>query len=173
MNANEHKDVPLSQASTGKGSSFQCTENDNIESMIALIRLTQDQGSCSAFKDCEETLIAEIATIFAKAGLQGKGKNCIEEVLDCVDISLFDLKECSASRVLLTQGIAQLIKLANQPNRLSEPQEAQNKVATNLERLVNTLNKEKEVVHIDIQRELKNNCGNWHEHSKGLWPKGA
>ena len=142
-----------SQASTKAGSS---TDQDNIESIIALIRLTQDKGNCSAFKACDDELISEIAAIFAGVGLQGSGKTCIEEVLDCVSISDFDLTNCKR-RVLTTQAIAQLIKLANEPNR---PSEAQDKVATNLEKLVSTLNKEKEVVHIDIQRELMNNCRN-------------
>ena len=55
--------------------------------------------------------------------------------------------------MVLHQVIAQFIKLANQPVSKSEAN-----VANNIEKLVNTLNKEKEVVHIDIQRILKDNC---------------
>ena len=153
-----------SQASNAAVSSSP--EQDNIESIIALIRLTQDKGCCSAFKACDDTLISEIAAIIAAVGLQGSDKTCIEEVLDCVSISDFDLTN-SKRKVLVTQAMAQLLKLANEPNKQCE---TQTKVATNLEKLVSTLNKEKEVVHIDIQRELQNNCGNWHKHSKGLWP---
>ena len=152
-----------SQASTGVGSS---PEPDNIDAIIALIKLIQVKGCCSAFKACDDLLISEIATVFTEVGLQGIGKACIEEVLDCVSISDFDLTKCRR-KVLITQAISQIIKLANEPNR---PCETQDKVATNLEKLVSTLNKEKEVVHIDIQKELMNNCGNWHKHSKGLWP---
>ena len=152
-----------SQASTGVGSS---PDQDNIDAIIALIKIIQAKGHCNAFKACDESLIPEIATVFNDVGLQGMGKGCIEEVLDCVSLSDFDLTKYRR-KVLLTQAIAQLIKLANVPNR---PCETEDKVATNLEKLVSTLNKEKEVVHIDIQKELQNSCGNWHKHSKGLWP---
>ena len=152
-----------SQASTGAGSS---PEQDNIDAITALLKSVQAKGHCNAFKACDDTLIPEIATVFNEVGLQGMGRGCIEEVLDCVSLSDFDLTKCR-KKVPVAQAIAQLIKLANEPNM---PCETQDKVATNLEKLVSTLNKEKEVVHIDIQKELQNNCGNWHKHSKGLWP---
>ena len=91
-----------SQGSLGTMSTgFSSSDEDEVQSLVAVLRMIQDQGHCSALKDCDEELVREIATIFVAHEMKGRGKSSIEDVLECMDINLFDLRE-SKKRVLHT-----------------------------------------------------------------------